>query len=102
MKINKEAMSKSIRALVTQRGLTISDKEISNCLDEAQDMYTQTKDFLPKDQPLIQTMTSAFISGVIFAIDKFDREKKVDLHFESKDGGPLKYKGETPSQTGEE
>lgn len=96
MKINKELISEVIRNLATQRNLNISDENISNIVDEAEDMYNQTVGLIPKDQPLIQTMTSAFIAGVLFTTDNFDRKKKVDLHFESNDG-TLKYTGETPS-----
>lgn len=86
MKIDKAQMMMIFSKQLEIRGNSMTDKEIEDSIDEAQAMYDDAAPFMRKDMHPIQHMVPAFMAGIQFALDKFQRGT-MDMKLSTKDGG---------------
>lgn len=77
VQINKEAMAKNLKLQAASRNLIITDEQIANSIAEAEEMMIVAFPLMAH-VPVEQRVISAFMTGMIFGLDKCD-PKKEDL-----------------------
>lgn len=75
MKINRPLMKEQILIQAMARPVEITDQQVENAMDEAEEMVTKNQKMMKKT-PVEQQVIGAFMAGMLFGLDKCDPKKE--------------------------